>query len=396
MKKIFGFLFKGKRKFIVIPILLIALYLLVFGGKSSTPKYITMKLEEDTIKNTIISTGQSSVLKKSVLYSKTGGDVAEIYVKLGDKLKVGDPIMKLTNDDLSRQLQDLKIEKSIQENSPNTGISGAKLKYDQALKTYEDNKVLYNNGAVSSDVLSSSKSAKDSAYDAYKSAISTNNVNSLRLESINNKITRLEENIADLTIKSKLDAQISKLNFSIYDKVQPNQAVAEVEDSSVLEIVANINQFDAKKLVKNQPLKVYENKSNAQKYDASIYEISPSGVKSTNSQSSDTTIPIRVLFDNSKNVFSPNFPLKLEIITEQNDKALSVPYEAIKVKGDGKKYIYKVIDSVTKEVEVKYGIEGDTKVEVISDELHAGDIIVSKSDDKLQDAMTISVEESDD
>lgn len=74
------------------------------------------------------------------------------------------------------------------------------------------------------------------------------------------------------------------------------------------------------------------------------------------------------------------------------DKALVLPAEAVlKMQGSNNRYLFKAENGVAKRVEVELGQRFDDKVEVISNELKAGDKIVIEGQQRLLDGVKIDV-----
>lgn len=389
MKKFLGFFWKGKRKFILIAIVIIAFVANQFLASAKPPVYDVVMLKSGPITETVFLNAKTSSANESDIYSESAGEVSELKVKLGDKVKAGDVLMVLKNEELHKRLEDLNLERSIQASSSSNNMESSKLNYDQAKQAYESNLVLFEAGVISKEALENSKFAMENAAQTLKSSQSMANTNSLRIQNVNLQIERVNDSISKLVIKSSIDGMVSSLPYKVGDRINVGQLIARVQDDSILYVNANVNQFDIRNIKIGQKAKIYENLPNSPKYDAEVVEISPIGKSDV--QSSDVSVPIKIKFDNSKDVFKANYALKVEIIAKENQNALLAPYEAVKTDKDGNKQVFKVEDSKPIPVTVEYGISGDINVELISDSLKEGDLVILNPDEKIQQAPTLTI-----
>lgn len=389
MKKFLGFFWKGKRKFILIAIIAVLLVANQFLASAKPPVYDVIKIKTGPIAETVFLNAKTSSANESDIYSESTGEIGELKVKLGDKVKAGDVIMVLKNEDLHKRLEDLNLERSIQASSSTNNTESSQLNYDQAKQTYESNKVLFDAGVISKEVLDNSKFAMENAQQALKSSQSAANTNSLRIQNVNLQIQRVNESISKLVIKSNIDGMVSSLPYKVGDRVNVGQLIARVQDDSVLYVNANVNQYDIRNIKIGQKAKIYENLPNSPKYDAEVVEISPIGKSDV--QSSDVSVPIKIKFDNSKDVFRANYALKVEIVTKENQNALLAPYEVVKTDKNGNKQVFKIEDSKPVAVQVEYGISGDISVELLSDQLKEGDLLVLNPDEKTESTPTLTI-----
>lgn len=389
MKKVFNVIWKGKRKIVTIVFVLVLAAAYMLTSSMSPKSYEGIKIEKGYISETIYLNGKTSSANESDIYAQSMGDVFELKLKIGDRVKAGDVLMVLKNDDLQKKLEDLNMEKSIQLSAGSNSEASSKLSYEQAKQSYESNVALYDAGIISKEVLDNSKYAMENAFESYKSSQSLANTNALRVENIDLQIKRVRESMEKLTVKSTIDGVLSYLPYKEGDKVNLGQVIARVQDDSVLYVNANVNQFDIKNIKLGQMAMIYENLPNSPKYEAVVHEISPVG--KLDSQGSEVSIPIKIKFDNSKDVFRANYVLKIEIVANEKHDALLLPYEAVNIDADGKKQVYKFEEMKAKPVAVEYGISGDIKVEILSDELKEGDVIIANPDQMIANLPAVNV-----
>src|SRR5690606_4790745 len=101
--KLFNFIKKHKRKFIALMLLLaVGIYILFSNRNVTLPE--TYMIQQIQRGNLIKSTTSSGSISSQKIFNggfKTQSEVTEVYVKLGDQVKAGQPLMKVDDTQLS-------------------------------------------------------------------------------------------------------------------------------------------------------------------------------------------------------------------------------------------------------------------------------------------------------
>ena len=145
---------KGDKKYGIIVIVVVALAVaaLIFGifkklTKKETPDFVRTQtvnvthLNYGSIEKEISVTGIVQPVDNSTITAKCSGELLELFVKNGDKVKKGDPICVLNN---------------------KKAIDAAKLSYEQSKKTYERYSKLFASGDISKQSFEDYKTSYES------------------------------------------------------------------------------------------------------------------------------------------------------------------------------------------------------------------------------------------
>ena len=195
--------FKIKKKFIVLGVIV----LIIIGFVAKTfliPKDIIISnyttLAKSQIVNSIDATGTVESEKVTNIYSKVEGNIKQVNVKVGDKVKAGDVLAVIDSEKLERQIKeetesieqddqssdlDLQSKKRVYENTlykeqndMNSEVNTAKstlnekkVALEEAQSNYEYNKELFNYGEVSEQVFKKSETDLNAAKMAYDEAV---------------------------------------------------------------------------------------------------------------------------------------------------------------------------------------------------------------------------------
>ncbi len=167
IKKIRNKLFKGKKadggqkrssskKVIVFAVcfILVCTFLSRAASSMLTPKVVTRKPSTDKITHYVFSDGIIEAVKKTPVYIADGMLVDEVYIKQGDDIDKGMPLVRYNSEDLEKTLQACNIQmelymterKQIYDKTEiDYKISNLQERIDALSQLAEDNYILYSN-----------------------------------------------------------------------------------------------------------------------------------------------------------------------------------------------------------------------------------------------------------
>jgi HlyD family secretion protein len=158
IKKIFKI---KKRWFFITAIILIIGGYFVFNSvfKNDSNGYITEKVSRGTVSQTISETGSVKATDNIELGFKNSGKITAINVTVGQYVKAGDVLVKLSTDQLSIQLQESRAALDVASKQYDKLVNGA---VPEDIKTVEDSKA-----AAADDLNSAYSTALNTLNDAY-------------------------------------------------------------------------------------------------------------------------------------------------------------------------------------------------------------------------------------
>ena len=283
------------------------------------------------------------------IYPEFSGIIKNIYVKSGDQVKKGDPLVKIDDGGLKEQLSQLEI------------------KFELTKTTFERQKRLWEQKIGSEIQFLETKSM----FEAQKQAI-----NQLKKQ--------IQKTLIQAPFKGTIDNVIVKLGEVVY----PGR--------SNLMMLLNMDNLYVES---NVPEKYISSIKTGNKTILEFPLIGKS-VSSTVRQSGNYIHPINRTFkieiDVKTNDFEvkPNLNSKVKINDYSNEKALMINQNIISVDSNNKEYVYKLYTKNNKDYVSKTTIEtgkNDGKnIEVISG-LSQGDLIVSEGIRKLVDNSRVKI-----
>ncbi|MDC7278537.1 efflux RND transporter periplasmic adaptor subunit [Butyrivibrio fibrisolvens] len=206
---------------------------------------ITIPVAKQDIQKTLAATGTIISAEESTEFATTGGSypVEEVYVKVGDVVKKGDPLYKLDMTSMEQQLsyqqQALNIQNQQNELAAQTAEAALKNAQDtgavsindanRSLAEAQQNQSIANRNRKSADdALGDARRAEDNAYRAFNSA--------------KEALSRVESN-PDSTQEEKDTAQAKVNNAkSDYENAVSNRKTAETNLASAKDAVDTANR----------------------------------------------------------------------------------------------------------------------------------------------------------
>lgn len=170
----------------------------VYRADPSRAVFITWeKAERKTIHPSFTFSGTFEPNKEVQILPERGGKVTEIGIDLGDYVTKGKLIAHLDNDELQLQLADTQTQ------------------YDDALRTYERNKILSEGGSLTKTAFEKSE---------------------LALKGLQNRIDVLRKQLTYMTIYAPMNGHIISKNFELGSILSPALPIAAIADISAVKL----------------------------------------------------------------------------------------------------------------------------------------------------------------
>ncbi|MCG1024858.1 efflux RND transporter periplasmic adaptor subunit [Dehalobacter sp.] len=349
---------KAKKKWIIL--IAIILLLIIAGlvaknyffsekskGVSAAPIQ-TMDLTKGTIINSITASGTIYSAKTMNVCSSVTYPVEEIRVNDGDKVKAGQIMAVLHTGSLSTDLDKAQLT-----------LDAAERDLTSKSNDYENNKVLYEEGAVSLLDLNNSLNALENAKDTYHEAETNQN--------------DLKKKLTDCNIVAPISGTVTESNAEV--GLAPSGILFVVEDAGDLYVAAKVKEFSISKIKVGQEVQLKTNVTGNNSFKGTLSYISPKAV--SDSSSTNVEFEIKVKISNPDPLMKIGMNAFLDIIVTSKDNVYSVSYDTVVTGKDGQSSVYALKDNTVIQVSVKTGIENDTNIEIIGEGLQDGMKIVT-------------------
>ncbi len=347
-----------KKKLITGAVVLIVLFLLalpkldLFSKKSdagATPTgssklpVETLVLKIGKLDNKLVITGSVLPNESLELSSETSGKITGIFFREGNKVKKGDVLLQINDEEIRAELEKQKNNRKLNEDNE-----------------FRQRKLLE------------------------KDAISQ--------EEYDNALNRLNITLSDIKV---LEAQLQKSRITApFDGVIGLRSVSEgayITPGSVVATLYNISPAKIEFAVPGRySTQVSEGKlirftieSDVKVFEGKVYALEPRIDPATR------TLKLRALADNSNGMLLPGQFVKVELILQTISNAILAPTEAVIPEQDGKK-VFILENGKAKEVRIETGIRSNTDLEVLSG-LQPNDTLITTGMLQLRSGMEVQV-----
>jgi HlyD family secretion protein len=338
------------------------------------------------------------------VFAETSGVVKSVAVTLGQTVSEGDVLAVLDGQTLDQQIASARIQLSIaQENLKQIRNSG-QVNFDLALKTvtaaYEDavksladQQALFEAGAISQSELDMAKRQVERAetekisternFNNYgkESAI---RIQELSVSSARLALEQLQSQKTKLTVKAPADGVVYAINVHEGEIAAQTMPMFSISSSDDLKVTASISEYDIGQIELGQSVTI-RSESFQEVYEGEISYIADVAKNLISAQAAETVVDIEVTFKDHDTKFRPNYSAAIEILTAQKESALMLPYEAVYTDRDGIRKIFVIEEGILRERVVRLGIEGDLHVEVIGENIAAGNVVALNPTETMKD-----------
>lgn len=358
-------------------VLLFVVYRLFFRDSTSKTTYTTATAEKGTLISSISTSGQVAATNSRTVTTTASGVVKRVYVKEGQAVKTGTPILSIELD-LSGSQKLAATYSSLQ--SAQNNLKSAQ---DRLLSLQSD---LVNSKNIF-DNQYSSLSPDDPSYiqkhNTYLLAQSTydNQQNVIKQAQSSLESARLSYQMASATVYAPISGTVSAislfpgmiLNPTSDSASSTNTAnkIAIVKTGATPAVTVNLTEIDVPKVkVGNKATVTFDALPN-KTFSGKIIAIDTAGTIS----SGVANYPVTIQLDSGSEDILSNMSATVNIIVDFKDAVVYVPLAAVKTQDD-LSTVQVMENGVPKSITVQTGLTTDTSVEIVSG-ISEGDVVVT-------------------
>lgn len=370
----------------------------------------TQKITTGTISTNVEYASNLKPAEDVVVLSKTGGRVATVEVKVGDKVSVGQTLFTLDTTDYAAQLQQAEAGVSVASaNLEKTSDSGftqqllqaeqlvgkLQIQYNTLKDSYDRTQALYSAQAVSKKDLDDAKAQYDAINIDLKNA--QDNLELLKsksgpeatkaaaaaLEQAQAGVSVVQNQIDNATITAPIAGVVSEKDVEVGELASTQSGSVTVIDGSSLNAEINVPDKMLERIQVGLSVPVTINALPDAKIVGVIDNISP------NTSSKNNFYVVKVKIDNSNDDIKAGMFAKISLPAEKKDNILMVPNETIKME-NGVNYLYTVDSGEVKKISVETGIS-DEKFTEVAGEVQEGFDVITEGQNLLSDGEKVNL-----
>lgn len=370
----------------LIGILLGALLLIVLLVRSFTRDVVEIRAAAVNHQNLISSVptnGKVEPIAAFPAHAAAPGVVAKIYVKVGQKVKAGDLLIRIDDSDaIARVAAANAALRTAEASAHDLGQGGSQgerialagdlsrtqIQQQQAASDLAALKQLQQKGAASASEVASAEQRLQSTNNALQNIQmrSTQRYSApdrartgAELADARAGLAAAQKGYASVNIRSPLAGSVYSIPVSQYDFVQAGEDLLEVADLNKVQIRAYFDEPEIGKLAVGQGVKIVWDAKPDKVWHGHVSRV-PTTVIAYGTRSVGECI---IAVDDANGELLPNTNVTVTVTTQQRFNVLSIPREALHTEG-ARDFVYRVINNKLVVTPVQVGVVNLTRVEV--------------------------------
>lgn len=374
------------------PILLWGIFLaviaLVFIGiRTFTHEEVEVRVAPVNRQNLMASVptnGKVEPIQEFQAHAPAAGVVGQVYVKVGQKVTAGAPLLRMDDSDAVARLAAAKAALSsaqaavhnmeqggsqVERLSLASEIDKAKLQQSQATKSLTALEELASKGAASASEVAAARERLQSADSTaenlqLRSTHSYSSADQARVRAQLNDakaaVAAAESGYAGNNVRAPFGGTVYSIPVSQYDFVSAGEDLLDLADLNKIQIRAYFDEPEIGKLAAGQAVKIEWAAKPGQLWHGHI-NVAPTTVITYGTRNVGECL---ITVDDARGDLLPNTNVTVTVTTSQRFNVLSIPREALQT--DGGDFVFRVINGKLVRTPVVVGISNLTRVEILS------------------------------
>lgn len=305
------------------------------------------RVERIDIARSVVATGKIQPVTQVEIKSKASGIILNLPVNAGDRVRKGQVICELDQNDLIPALHQQEAALHVAQ----AGLQSAKADYaryavdakgpdvpflkrdmDRAQKMFADGLIAQNTRDETEKAYAVAVQKQESAKANLETAGAAIAKARAALEQQQAALLLAEENLRNATIVSPIDGIVLSRDREVGDAVSSilllgssATLIMTIGDLNEVYVKGKVDESDIGRVYPGQPARITVESFKDQKFAGRVTKISPMGDEKDNV----TTFEVRVSISNDKHILKAQMTANAEIILEEHKNALAIPEGAV-------------------------------------------------------------------
>lgn len=321
-------------------------------GKDEGTKVTAESAAIRSIIETVSANGKIQPEAEVKISPDVSGEVVELYVKEGDRVKAGDLLAKIDPkiyaSNYDRILAGLNTQRANLANS-SARVAQVEAQFINAKSSFERSERLWKEKAISASEYDAARSAFEVARAEVTAAQQNVKAAEYSVKSAEASVKEAAENLYKTTIYAPVDGTISKLNVEKGERVagasqfSAGTEILRIANLTVMEVIVSVNENDIVRVALNDTALVEVDSYLNRKFKGIVTEIATSAniIGVSADQVTNYDVKIRMLPDSYKDLlndsippFRPGMSATVDIQTTSVKDVLTVPIQAVTTRPD--------------------------------------------------------------
>lgn len=339
----------------------------------------TVPVERGPLEDVISAEGTVELGGQKTLKAPDDVTIQSVLVEEGQQVPQGTVLLEFRNRDIEEQLANQLIDNQIAEldlQRSQEQLQQQEKLLQQAQDRLADARDLLAQEYISESDFQDEQNRVDQAQSSLRDAQLAVQKNRLQIQQNRTRTANLQAKLRDVQIVAPFDAVVLAIAVKAGDGVPVEKDLMVIGDPSQEKITFSLPTLDAPKVRPGQPVRVGVIGPNQEEYPGRVAWISPQATTgSDNSSSGQATVNAEAVLNRPSGALIPGSSVRLDIILQQRQNALTVPLSAIQNSGDSPFVWVKDAEGTAQKREIEVGLSTDQAAEVLSG-LEEGDQII--------------------
>ncbi len=354
---------------IIIPVFLAGIW---YTTRPKPVAVVTKAVTRGTVEETVANTraGTVKACKRARLSPGTGGQIARLDIREGDRVKAGALLLELWNKDLLAEIELNESEAKATLSSARAVCLQAEVAHREAGRRIQ----LRKTGAVSEDAVDKAVTDSKAHQADCEAANATARISRFRSDIVRAKMERTR-------LIAPFEGVIAEIHGELNEYVTPSppgiatSPVVDLIDTSCFYVAAPIDEVDAPRIILGQPAWVTLDAFGDRRFPGTVRRIAPYVL---DKEKQARTVEVEVEFSDKGDIeqLLAGYSADVEIILNEHQNTLRIPTEAVLEDG---RVLLLPEDGVLEERKIESGISNWDHTEILSG-LKEGDLIVTSVD----------------
>ncbi|PYL10035.1 MAG: efflux RND transporter periplasmic adaptor subunit [Verrucomicrobia bacterium] len=336
---------------------------LIIAGKREKPIPVTTeKAVRRTILQTVSATGKIQPETEVKISPEVAGEIIELPVEDGMRVKKGDLLVKIKPDSYKALLEQQEAAISAAK-ATNLQQKATMLKTEQDFNRAED---LFNKKLISVQEYNAAEAASDVAKNTYESSLH-------EIERAQAASSQARDQLSKTTIYSPMDGTITILNSKLGERlVATNQfagtEVMRVADLTQMQAVVDVNENDVVNVKLGDKANIKIDAYGDRKFKGVVQQIANTGkTTGAGTQEEVTNFEVKIRIDDHDVALRPGLSCTADIETNMVKDAVAVPMQSVTIRTGDSNLSPEEIEKQKQKVAARD--KGDNKAELSNERL---------------------------
>ena len=381
----------GIQRFALYSILIIVIIVsIVFWVKRPKPVAVLVaSVESGEVQRTVTNTraGTLKACRRAKISPSIGGQIANLPVHEGDRVKAGQVLFEIWNDDLQAKLA---LAQSEHQASQSRSLEAC-VQYEVAQREADRLTQLRQRGIASEEQTDKAVGLARARQAACKASTSSIEVSSAQINVAKALLDRTR-------LTAPFDGTIAEVNGELGEFVTPSPIgiptppAIDLIDASCLYVAAPIDEVDAPEIMAGMPARITLDAFGKEFFQGKVRRVAPY-VMDVEKQARTVDIEVDFLSEKDNANMLPGYSADVEVILDAHKNTLRIPTEALLE--DSRVYLFDPDDDTISEVPIKTGLSNWQHTEVLEGIKTGQQIVTSIDREGVVDGALVKLEQTD-